>query len=55
MGFPLIDRMGASIKVTQGIVSGTGRSDAGATALTAEEIVAKMKPATVCIIATHEK
>ena len=30
MGFPLIDRMGASIKVTQGIVSGTGRSDAGA-------------------------
>ncbi len=123
MGFPLIDRMGASIKVTQGIISGTGRSDAGAdvvidakvnpgnsggplldkfgrvigiitmktrsakfedsyglaigapkikefleknkikitpapagaTALTAEEVVAKMKPATVCIIATHEK
>ena len=123
MGFPLIDRMGASIKVTQGIVSGSGRAGVGAdvvidakvnpgnsggplldkfgrvigiitmktrsaqfedsyglaigtshirefleknkvkvtdgaagtTPLTAEEVVAKMKPATVCIIATHEK
>jgi S1-C subfamily serine protease len=123
MGFPLIDRMGASIKVTQGIVSGTGRAgtgadvvidakvnpgnsggplldkygrvigiitmktraatfedsyglaigsakilefleknkvtvgrgSAGAAALTAEDVAAKVKPATVCIIATHEK
>lgn len=121
LGFPLIDRMGASIKVTQGIVSGTGRqgvgadivvdakvnpgnsggplldkygrvigivtlktfasqiedsyglaigtphfaqflvknhvrilgSPAGATPLTAEEVVMKVKPATVCIVATH--
>ena len=123
MGFPLIDRMGASIKVTQGIVSGSGRAGVGADVvidakvnpgnsggplldkygrvigiitmktrtanfedsyglaisaakikefleknkvvvttgqnekapLTAEEVVAKMKPATVCIIATHDK
>jgi S1-C subfamily serine protease len=123
MGFPLIDRMGASIKVTQGIVSGSGRAGvgadvvidakvnpgnsggplldkygrligiitmktrtatfedsyglaigvgkirefleknkvtvandpAGAAALSAEEVVAKVKPATVCIIATHDK
>lgn len=123
MGFPLIDRMGASIKVTQGIVSGSGRGDVGAdvvidakvnpgnsggplldkygrvigiitmktraatfedsyglaigsskilefleknkvtvkrgapgsAALTAEDVVAKVKPATVCIIATHDK
>jgi S1-C subfamily serine protease len=123
MGFPLIDRMGATIKVTQGIVSGAGRAGfgadvvidakvnpgnsggplldkygrvigiitmktraatfedsyglaigvtkirefleknkvtvtndaAGTAALTAEEVVGKMKPATVCIIATHDK
>ena len=123
MGFPLIDRMGASIKVTQGIVSGVGRAGvgadvvidakvnpgnsggplldkygrvigiitmktrgggfedsyglaigtsrirefltknkvkvsdgaAGATALNAEEVAAKMKPATVCIISVREK
>jgi S1-C subfamily serine protease len=29
--------------------------EAGAVPLTAEEVVAKMKPATVCIIATHDK
>src|SRR5205807_2518203 len=121
LGFPLIDRMGASIKVTQGIVSGTGREGAAAdivvdakvnpgnsggplldkygcvigiitlktrsgtfedsyglaistphiteflqknhvtmptaaaptTVLSAEEVVAKVKPATACILATH--
>ena len=123
MGFPMIDRMGATIKVTQGIVSGSGRAgvgadvvidakvnpgnsggplldkygrvigiitmktragtfedsyglaisaakirefleknkvkvatgENGATAMTAEEVAAKVKPATVCIIATHDK
>ena len=123
MGFPLIDRMGASIKVTQGIVSGSGRAgigadvvidakvnpgnsggplldkygrvigiitmktrgggfedsyglaisvakirefleknkvkvttgENGAAVMSAEEVAAKMKPSTVCIIATHEK
>ena len=123
MGFPLIDRVGGTIKVTQGIVSGSGRIGIGAdvvidakvnpgssggplldkfgrvigiitmktragefedsyglaigikpvrefleknkvkiqigelgkTPLTAEEVVAKMKPATFCIIANHEK
>jgi serine protease Do len=123
LGFPLIDRMGESIKVTQGIVSGSGRGDVGAdvvidakvnpgnsggplldkfgrvigiitmktraatfedsyglaigsskileflqknnvtvskaapgtAALTAEDVAAKVKPATVCILAMHDK
>jgi S1-C subfamily serine protease len=29
MGYPMVDRMGASVKITQGIVSGAGRAAVG--------------------------
>jgi S1-C subfamily serine protease len=29
MGYPMIDRMGASVKITQGIISGAGRASVG--------------------------